>query len=623
MMEASPSQNDLHYGELLHTAVTHWTANELSSSLRTFKNLLGGNSPSSTLSSPQSAPIEQPTEPIIDQGNWYILDYWDERQDLLLAVDEYYGKRLLLSRFIDWHKRLQRVKALKSSEEGHRAGQLIRSLRNYTDGKRQELHLVQQGANHWQKGEQTRLSRDIHGWFNKLRDTKQGNSLLAKAEMHQKRTEEKTLKSTMDSLLDNSRCAARAKAVSECDPATLLEAVGIELPLAKYRAQVAMVDAHYNRCLARCGFTEWKERTEELCTGEWRLSHSRFSRDSRVEEFQLEEADESSLSPSPSSTRSTSSHVSSSDQNEMQQAMSVASTLLRTYRCGKSENPTSPPIISPSNSPALNSRRAMPVPRYADVVRSQPIPHEIEASQAMQLMQMGMAHPGEHRAKQRPVLQMPAPEQGSSSRSNTNVENKIAELLSKLTPRGAVPNVSCPPRMGPNMSTMEGMEGFEVSTSMKPNEIEAKAEAGDAEAQFLLGCLHGRRWQAAAQANQGKKGKKDSALQSKAMAWFERAARQGHQNAMYALAQIGLDQNVAGEVQERAAQWLRQAAELGMPSAQALLGEMYGKGYVSSDGKFWLDKDYHESARWLSIAGDQSSTLLCLSIAGDQSHYYV
>ena len=31
---------------------------------------------------------------------------------------------------------------------------------------------------------------------------------------------------------------------------------------------------------------------------------------------------------------------------------------------------------------------------------------------------------------------------------------------------------------------------------------------------------------------------------------------------MYALAQIGLDQNVAGEVQERAAQWLRQAYPL-------------------------------------------------------------
>ena len=42
----------------------------------------------------------------------------------------------------------------------------------------------------------------------------------------------------------------------------------------------------------------------------------------------------------------------------------------------------------------------------------------------------------------------------------------------------------------------------------------------------------------------------------------------------------------------------------GMPSAQALLGELYGKGYISADGKFWLGKDYNESARWLKKAAE-------------------
>jgi len=151
-----------------------------------------------------------------------------------------------------------------------------------------------------------------------------------------------------------------------------------------------------------------------------------------------------------------------------------------------------------------------------------------------------------------------------------------------------------------------GSSGGDASSSVA--EIEQKAEGGDAESQFLLGCLHARRWQSATQVLKGKKSKSGAktkdVLQSKAMAWLERAARQRHQNAMYALAQIGLDPNVAGEVQERAVQWLKQAAEIGMPSAQALLGEMHGKGYISADGKFWMEKNYEESFQWLSLAAE-------------------
>lgn len=143
-----------------------------------------------------------------------------------------------------------------------------------------------------------------------------------------------------------------------------------------------------------------------------------------------------------------------------------------------------------------------------------------------------------------------------------------------------------------------------------PEELEAQAEAGHAEPQFLLGCLHAQRWQQAAARpceQGGRKGKKDAThvLHSKAMAWFERAARQGHQNAMYALAQIGLEPHVAAEVQERAVQWLSQAGELGMPSAQGLLGELYGKGYVSADGKFWISRDFKECAKWFRLAAEQ------------------
>jgi len=324
----------------------------------------------------------------------------------------------------------------------------------------------------------------------------------------------------VDELRQQCKTAARVRAVSQCDPAKLEELIGIELPLAKYRAQVAVVDGHYHQCLRRRAFLEWTLF----------LLHA-------VENRSRASSEASSPSPVTSPT-------SAPTAGEFQEAMLVASNLLSNFRTATQEAPVKAPKSARGGG------------GWADVVRSKP------------------ENPAQ---RQRP--------QAADPRSRKGQPNKHGS------------NAPC----------------TESPSNPSPEEIERRAEAGDAESQFLLGCLHARRWQAAAQqeGRGSKKGKQVSkskggaqALQSKAMAWLERAARQRHQNAMFALAQIGLDQNVAGEVQERAVQWLRQAAELEMPSAQALLGEMYGKGYISADGKFWLGKDYAESARWLTQAAE-------------------
>jgi len=206
-----------------------------------------------------------------------------------------------------------------------------------------------------------------------------------------------------------------------------------------------------------------------------------------------------------------------------------------------------------------------------------------------------------------------------SSESKETLETKLEINDSASMEKGAVGDKRLDRRMVLGKRAEKRGEGsapaamdktvMSALDSSSPAVVETKAEAGDKEAQFLMGCLQARRWHSAIQKGKSKRsaGKhKDGAqqLHSKAMAWFERAARQGHVNAMYSLAQIGLDPSTAGEIQERAVQWLRQAAELENPNAQALLGEMYGKGYASSDGKFWVTRDFQESARWLRLAAD-------------------
>ena len=85
------------------------------------------------------------------------------------------------------------MKRLKTTEEGQRAGDLIRSLRSLAGDRKKAATAVKQGAKHWAKGE---LSKDKSYWapklLNKLKAKSEGShieeNLLALAESHRQTT---------------------------------------------------------------------------------------------------------------------------------------------------------------------------------------------------------------------------------------------------------------------------------------------------------------------------------------------------------------------------------------------------------------------------------------------------
>ena len=96
-------------------------------------------------------------------------------------------------------------------------------------------------------------------------------------------------------------------------------------------------------------------------------------------------------------------------------------------------------------------------------------------------------------------------------------------------------------------------------------DLRASAEAGDAEAQFILGSFYVT----------GAGVPQDDAG---AVAWYRRAAEQGHARAQYNLGVMydqgqGVPQDDAGAVA-----WYRRAAGQGDASAQSTLGAMYDQG---------------------------------------------
>ncbi len=130
------------------------------------------------------------------------------------------------------------------------------------------------------------------------------------------------------------------------------------------------------------------------------------------------------------------------------------------------------------------------------------------------------------------------------------------------------------------------------------------AEAGEAEAQYLVGVMyaHGRGYEPVCR---------------QAARWFEKAAEQGHPAASFSLGFLlyngyGLDTDVCllNASPGRAAQWLKRAAELGMPRAQRIVGRMYATGEglpVSADlAIYWTGK----AAKQGSLAGQYDLALL-------------
>jgi len=91
------------------------------------------------------------------------------------------------------------------------------------------------------------------------------------------------------------------------------------------------------------------------------------------------------------------------------------------------------------------------------------------------------------------------------------------------------------------------------------------AEAGSADAQFLLGQLY--------EAGVGRL--RDLAA---AATWYRKAAEQGHRLAQYQLGLMRYGGSGVARDAAKAAEWYRKAAELGLAEAQFNLGDLYDRG---------------------------------------------
>ena len=129
----------------------------------------------------------------------------------------------------------------------------------------------------------------------------------------------------------------------------------------------------------------------------------------------------------------------------------------------------------------------------------------------------------------------------------------------------------------------------EVAEIVNPEEIKAKAEGGDAEAQRKLGDIYA-------------KGLSVKLDYKEAAKWYRQAADQGHPAAQTALGELyEVGQGVPRDETE-AAKCYRQAAEQGHAPAQYSLAVLYvmGKG---------VPQDNAEALKWYRQAADQGDAL--------------
>ena len=163
----------------------------------------------------------------------------------------------------------------------------------------------------------------------------------------------------------------------------------------------------------------------------------------------------------------------------------------------------------------------------------------------------------------------------------------------------------------------------EVADIPNLEDLRAKAERGDAEAQKNLGAIYAKdqgvkqdyaqaaKWyrQAADQGHAGARtalgelyeaGQGVLRDEAEAAKWFRRAAEQGYAPAQYSLAVLYVIGKGVPQDDTEALKWYRQAADQGDALAQYNLGMRYyeGKGVVP---------DPVEAYKWLSLAAAQST----------------
>ena len=118
-------------------------------------------------------------------------------------------------------------------------------------------------------------------------------------------------------------------------------------------------------------------------------------------------------------------------------------------------------------------------------------------------------------------------------------------------------------------------------------DLRARAEQGDADAQFSLGAMYGT----------GNGVPQDFA---EALRWYRLAAEQGDADAQFSLGAMYAAGNGVPQDYAEAARWCRLAAEQGHARAQSVLGVMYDTG----EG---VPQDDVEAHMWLNLAASRLS----------------
>lgn len=140
--------------------------------------------------------------------------------------------------------------------------------------------------------------------------------------------------------------------------------------------------------------------------------------------------------------------------------------------------------------------------------------------------------------------------------------------------------------VGCRESAVEAPKAAEV---INPEEVRAKADGGDAAAQFKLGALYAN----------GDGVKRDYKAAAK---YYGMAAEQGHAGAQLALGELHeAGQGVARDAAE-AVKWYRKAAEQGSPAGQYALAMTYLQGSG-------VAKDDAEALKWYRASADQGYAL--------------
>ena len=124
----------------------------------------------------------------------------------------------------------------------------------------------------------------------------------------------------------------------------------------------------------------------------------------------------------------------------------------------------------------------------------------------------------------------------------------------------------------------------------------AKAEKGDATAQYILGACYAH----------GKGVEKDYA---EAVNWWRRAAEQNYFPAQYSLGGCYANGQGVSKNSTEAVKWYRKAAEQNHAPAQFNLGRSYDNG----EG---VEKDYAEAVKWYRKAAEQNDALAQYNLGG-------